>query len=79
MMRLDNRIHAMLVMVVAATLVGLGGTVGWEAARAQSHSHTHSMEMPDKGGWLKRLGPNARVAAIERQFRGFETTMAEVA
>jgi hypothetical protein len=37
------------------------------------------MSMPgmDKG-WLVRLGPEARVAAIERQFRGFETAMAEV-
>jgi hypothetical protein len=37
------------------------------------------MNMPgmDKG-WLVRLGPDARVAAIERQFRGFETAMAEV-
>ncbi len=67
-----------LMLGAAAVLVGLGGAAGWEAARAQSHVHSHEMAM-DKGGWLKRLGPDARVAAIERQFRGFETTMAEVA
>ncbi len=78
MMKLDSRIGVTLVMSVAAALVGLGAAAGWEAVRAQSHSHMHSHDAPDKGGWLKRLGPDARVAAIERQLRGFETTMAEV-
>jgi hypothetical protein len=75
MTRLDHRIRSILVLALVAALVGLGAA-GWEAARAQSHSH---MSMPgmDKG-WLVRLGPDARVAAIERQFRGFETAMAEV-
>ena len=67
----------MLMLVAAAGLVVLGGAAGWEAARAQSHVHSHGMTM-DKGGWLTRLSPDAREAAIERQFRGFETTMAEV-
>jgi hypothetical protein len=77
-MRLDSRIRAVLVMAVAAALVGLGAAAGWEAVRAQSQSHPHSHGRTEKG-WLSRLGPDARVAAIERQFRGFETTMAEVA
>ena len=34
------------------------------------------MEKPD---WLVKLGPAARTGAIQRQLRGFETTMAEVA
>ena len=77
MMQLDSRIRYAVVMTVAAVLVGVGAAAGWEVVRAQSHSHTHSPSM-DKGGWLVRLGPDARVAAIERQLRGFETTMAEV-
>jgi hypothetical protein len=77
MMRLDSRIRSFLVIAVAAALVALGAA-GWEVVRAQTHSHTPSPSA-DKGGWLTRLGPDARVAAIERQLRGFETTMAEVA
>ncbi len=48
--------------------------------RAQGHSHPppHSHGAADKGGWYRRLAPDARAAAIERQLRGFETTMAEV-
>jgi hypothetical protein len=78
MMNLGSRNRSFLVITVAAVLVGLGAAAGWEAVRAQSHTHTHPPSM-DKGGWLTRLGPDARVAAIERQLRGFETTMAEVA
>ena len=72
-----GRIRFVLMLGAAAALVGLGGAAGWEAARAQSHVHSHGTMM-DKGGWLVRLSPDARVAAIERQLRGFETTMAEV-
>jgi len=81
MTRLDSRIRSFLVMAVVAALVGLGAAAGWEAVRAQapSHSHTPSPGAPDPGGWYKRLTPDARAAAIERQLRGFETTMAEVA
>lgn len=78
MTRLDSRIRSFLVMAVAAALVGLGAAAGWEAVRAQSHTHSPS-QSADKGGWYVRLGPDARAAAIERQFRGFETAMAEVA
>jgi hypothetical protein len=77
MTRPDSRIRSFLVMAVAAALLGLGAAAGWEAVRAQGHNHTHAA--PDPGGWYKRLSPDARAAAIERQLRGFETTMAEVA
>ncbi|HJR04122.1 MAG TPA: hypothetical protein VKA83_20950 [Methylomirabilota bacterium] len=77
MTRPDSRIRSFLVMALAAAAVGLGAAAGWEAVRAQGHSHTHAA--PDPGGWYKRLSPDARAAAIERQLRGFETTMAEVA
>jgi hypothetical protein len=76
MTRFDLRARSVLAMAVAAVLLGLGATAGWEAARAQSHVHMPEM---DKAGWLVRLAPDARPAAIERQLRGFETTMAEVA
>ena len=76
MTRFDPRARSVLAIVVAAALLGLGAGVGWEAARAQSHVHMPGMDM---GGWLVRLAPDARTAAIERQLRGFETTMAEVA
>jgi hypothetical protein len=77
MTRPDSRIRSFLVMALAAAAVGLGAAAGWEAVRAQGHSHT--LAAPDPGGWYKRLSPDARAAAIERQLRGFETTMAEVA
>jgi hypothetical protein len=73
-------IRPLLVMVVTAALVGLGAAAGWELVGAQSQIHMHSHDgTVDQGGWYKKLSLNARVAAIERQFRGFETTMAEVA
>ncbi|HEY7253995.1 MAG TPA: hypothetical protein VIG37_26130 [Methylomirabilota bacterium] len=73
-------IRPLLVMVVTAALVGLGAAAGWELVGAQSQIHMHSHDgTMDQGGWYKKLSLNARVAAIERQFRGFETTMAEVA
>ena len=70
------RIRSFLVMAVAAAVVGLGAAAGWEAVRAQGHAHMHGTANP--GGWYKRLTPDARAAAIERQLRGFETAMAEV-
>ena len=78
---IDSRIRSALLVAVAVALVGLGGAAGWEAARAQTHTHMHmhSDEPAEKGGWYVGLAPDARPAAIERQFRGFETTMAEVA
>lgn len=76
MTRFDLRTRSVLAIVSVAALLGLGAAVGWEAARAQSHVHMPEM---DKRGWLVRLAPDKRTAAIERQLRGFETTMAEVA
>jgi hypothetical protein len=76
MTRLDSRIRPFLSLAAAAVL-GVGVAAGWEAVRAQGHTHSHGA--PDTTGWYRRLGPDARVAAIERQLRGFETTMAEVA
>ncbi len=78
MTRPDSRIRSFLVMAVAAALLGLGAAAGWEAVRAQGHTHSHSHGAADPGGWYKRLSPDARAAAIERQLRGFETAMAEV-
>ena len=79
MTRPDIRMRSLLVMAVAAALLGLGAAAGWEAVRAQGPGHSHSHGAADPGGWYKRLSPDARAAAIERQFRGFETAMAEVA
>ena len=78
MTRPDSRIRSLLVMAVVAALLGLGAAAGWEAVRAQGHSHSHAHGAADAGGWYKRLSPDARAAAIERQLRGFETAMAEV-
>ena len=76
MIRFDRRTRSVLAIAGAALLLGLGATADWEAARAQSHVHMPGMDM---AGWLVRLAPDKRTAAIERQLRGFETTMAEVA
>lgn len=76
MIRFELRVRSVLAIAGAAALLGLGVGAGWEAARAQSHVHMPGMDM---GGWLVRLSPDKRTAAIERQLRGFETTMAEVA
>jgi hypothetical protein len=78
MTRLDSRIRSFLVMALVAALVGLGAAAGWEAVRAQGHSHSHTHGAADPGGWYKGLSPDARAAAIERQFGGFETAMAVV-
>lgn len=77
MTRFDGPIRSSLIAAVAAAVVGLGVAAGLEAVRAQGH--THAPASAEAGGWYKRLGPDARAAAIERQLRGFETTMAEVA
>jgi hypothetical protein len=68
----------LLALLAAAGLVTLGAVVSWTAALAQ-HSHEQMQEMGDGSGWLVKLSPDARTKAIERQFRGWETTMAEVA
>ena len=77
----DRRIPSLLAMAVTVTLLGLGAAAGWQAVRAQGHHHhspSHSHGAMDQGGWYVGLAPEARPAAIERQLRGFETSMAEV-
>ena len=64
--------------LVATALLAAGAVAAWTVATAQTHQHQHGAE-PAKGGWLVNLAPNARTEAIQRQLRGFETTMAEVA
>lgn len=72
-----NPIGRPLVLGAASlALLAVAALTAWTMAVAQTHVHSHSM---DKGGWLTRLAPEARMQAIERQLRGFETTMAEVA
>ena len=67
-----------LALLAAAGLVTLGAVVSWTVALAQ-HSHEQMHERGDGSGWLVKLSPDARTKAIERQLRGWETTMAEVA
>src|SRR5262245_47117938 len=63
-------------LVTAGFLAGSGFVLVW----AQGHVHKH-----EHGGgeiavpWLTRLGPEARMRAIERQFDGFAPAMADVA
>jgi len=63
-------------LAVAAVLLGVGFGVGWGVALAQ---HVHSHTQTAAPAWLVALKPEARMPAIQRQLRGFETTMAEVA
>ena len=68
----------LLAVLAAAALVGAGAAAAWTAATAQTHQHQQAAA-PEKAGWLAKLAPEARTEAIQRQLRGFETTMAEVA
>ena len=71
--------HRPLVVALAAlALFAAGAMAAWRVATAQTHQHQHGTE-PATGGWLVKLSPDARTEAIQRQLRGFETTMAEVA
>lgn len=72
------RRHLLAATLAAVALVAAGAAAAWTVATAQTHQHQHSGE-PEKGGWLVKLAPDARTEAIQRQLRGFETTMAEVA
>jgi hypothetical protein len=66
-------------LIAAAGLVTLGAVVSWTVAQAQhSHPQPQMQEMSESPAWLVKLGPDARAKAIERQLRGWETTMAEV-
>ena len=67
--------RSLMALLAAGCLVGVGAAAAWTVATAQTHQHGAS----DTGGWLVKLAPATRTGAIERQLRGFETTMAEVA
>jgi hypothetical protein len=76
-LRIGGRTIAALAVV--SLIAGLG--LGWGIARAQ---HTHQQGPGHVHGeapvnWLVGLKADARIPAIQRQLRGFETTMAEVA
>jgi hypothetical protein len=78
-MRGSRRLIRFLVALLAATgLVTAGAVAAWTAAMAQQQ-HSHSMQGMETPSWLVKLSPAARTEAIQRQLRGFETTMAEVA
>jgi hypothetical protein len=55
-----------------------GAGLGFTMAVAQTHQYQHAAE-PTKSGWLVKLAPEPRAAAIERQFGGLAPTMAAVA
>ena len=78
MTRFTTPLRWRLLTILAATgLISLGAVVAWTAALAQ-HQHGHTQAVEDGSGWLARLGPDARTKAVERQLRGWETTMAEI-
>ena len=78
-MRGSRRFTRFLMILLAATgLVTLGALAAWTVAMAQ-HQHAPSTQATEKPDWLVKLAPAARTEAIQRQLRGFETTMAEVA
>jgi len=79
MIRVKTSLRRPVLAALAATaLVAGGAAAAWTVATAQTHQHQHAAE-PDKGAWLVKLSPEARAEAIQRQLRGFETAMAEVA
>ena len=63
------------VVLAGVMLAAAGFSAGWGIALAQ-HVHRHGAS--EGPGWLVALKPDARIPAIQRQLRGFETTMAEV-
>jgi hypothetical protein len=64
-----------IAVVAGLVLAAAGAGAGWGIALAQ---HVHSHGASEGPGWLVALKPDARIPAIQRQLRGFETTMAEV-
>ena len=73
-----RRSRLLLAALAAAAVVAAGAMAAWTGVSAQTHQHQQA-GAPEKGGWLVTLAPDARTEAIQRQMRGFETTMAEVA
>lgn len=63
------------VVLAGVMLAALGFGADWGVALAQ---HVHGQGKSEGPGWLVALKPDARIPAIQRQLRGFETTMAEV-
>ncbi|HET6368602.1 MAG TPA: hypothetical protein VFG27_15305 [Pseudomonadales bacterium] len=63
------------VALAGVVLATAGFGAGWGIALAQ-HVHRHGAS--EGPGWLVALKPDGRIPAIQRQLRGFETTMAEV-
>lgn len=63
------------VVLAGVVLAAAGFGAGWGIALAQ---HVHSHGASEGPGWLAALKSDARIPAIQRQLRGFETTMAEV-
>jgi hypothetical protein len=63
--------------LAAAALLATGAAASWTLAMAQMHQH--GAAEASKDNWLVKLSPDARTDAVQRQLRGFETTMAEVA
>ena len=72
-----SRPRVLVIALGAVVLLATGAVAAWTVATAQVHQHQHGAE-PAKSGWLVKLAPDARPEAIQRQLRGFETTMAEV-
>jgi hypothetical protein len=62
----------------AAVLLAAGLGLGIALAQHGQH-HGHHGHGEAASSWLVGLKPDARIPAIQRQLRGFETTMAEVA
>lgn len=78
---LGLRIGGRTIAALAVVSLIAGLALGWGIARAQ-HMHQHGPghvhgEAPVT--WLVGLKADARMPAIQRQLRGLETTMAEVA
>jgi len=74
-----SRHRTLVVALGAVALFATAALATWTVATAQMQQHQHGGAEPAKGGWLVKLAPDARTEAIQRQLRGFETTMAEIA
>lgn len=80
MSRGTTSLRRTLLALLAVALIAAGAAAAWSVATAQTHQHQHHHgASAEQAGWLAKLAPDARTGAIERQLRGFETTMAEVA
>jgi hypothetical protein len=68
--------HGFRIGLAVGIGMALAGIMLGVAVAQHVHTHSHG-ETPVN--WLLGLKPEARMPAIQRQLRGFETTMAEVA